>query len=329
MSLKKSLLLTSSLLASSLLLAAGAAHAEVPNVVVSIKPIHSLVASIMKGLGEPTLIVEGAASPHTYSMKPSNASALEKANIVFWVGHGLEAFLEKPLESLGSGAKIVELDDAPGLEKLKFREGGAFEAHDDGDEHEASAEGGEDHAHEEGHHHEEGEFDMHLWLDPVNARAMAAEIEKTLAAADPDNAATYKTNLDALSTRLDALDKTLTETVTPIKDKPFVVFHDAYQYFEHRYHVKVAGSITVSPEVLPGAERLSEIHAKIVELGATCVFAEPQFEPKLVNVVLEGTPAKSGTLDPEAATLEAGPDLYFQLMEGIGTSLKTCLSNGS
>ncbi|MEK1927297.1 MAG: zinc ABC transporter substrate-binding protein ZnuA [Rhizobium giardinii] len=323
------MLLTSSLLASSLLLAAGSAHAEVPNVVVSIKPIHSLVASIMQGLGEPALIVEGAASPHTYSMKPSNASALQNANIVFWVGHGLEAFLEKPLESLGSGAKIVELDDAPGLEKLKFREGGAFEAHDDGDEHAASAEGGEDHAHEEGHHHEEGEFDMHLWLDPVNAKAMAAEIEKTLAAADPDNAATYKSNLDALNMRLDALDKTLTETVAPIKDKPFIVFHDAYQYFEHRYHVKVAGSITVSPEVLPGAERLSEIHAKIVELGATCVFAEPQFEPKLVNVVLEGTPAKPGTLDPEAATLEAGPDLYFQLMQGIGTSLKTCLSNGS
>ena len=329
MSLKKSLLLTSSLLASSLLLAAGSAHAEVPNVVVSIKPIHSLVASIMQGLGEPALIVEGAASPHTYSMKPSNASALENANIIFWVGHGLEAFLEKPLESLGSGAKIVELDDAPGLEKLKFREGGAFEAHDDGDEHAASAEGGEDHAHEEGHHHEEGEFDMHLWLDPVNAKAMAAEIEKTLAAADPDNAATYKSNLDALNMRLDALDKTLTEAVAPIKDKPFIVFHDAYQYFEHRYHVKVAGSITVSPEVLPGAERLSEIHAKIVELGATCVFAEPQFEPKLVNVVLEGTPAKPGTLDPEAATLEAGPDLYFQLMQGIGTSLKACLSNAS
>jgi zinc transport system substrate-binding protein len=330
MSLKKSLLLTSSLLfAPSMLLATGTAHAEVPNVVVSIKPIHSLVASIMKGLGEPALIVEGAASPHTYSMKPSNASALQKANIVFWVGHGFEAFLEKPLESLGSGAKVIELDDAPGLEKLKFREGGAFEAHDDGDEHEAGAEGGEDHAHEEGHHDEEGEFDMHLWLDPANAKAMAAEIEKTLAAADPDNAQTYKTNLEALNTRIDALDKTLTETVAPIKDKPFIVFHDAYQYFEHRYDVKVAGSITVSPEVLPGAERLSEIHAKIVELGATCVFAEPQFEPKLVNVVLEGTPAKSGTLDPEAATLEPGPDLYFQLMEGIGTSLKTCLSNGS
>ena len=331
MSLKNSLLLTSALIfAPSMLLAAGTAHAEVPNVVVSIKPIHSLVASIMQGVGEPALIVEGAASPHTYSMKPSNAAALEKANIVFWVGHGLEAFLEKPLESLGSGAEIVELDDAPGLKKLKFREGGAFEAHDDGDEHDASAEGTEGHAHEEaGHHHDEGEFDMHLWLDPANAKAMAAQIEATLTAADPDNAAAYKANLEALGIRLDALDKQIAETVAPIKDKPFIVFHDAYQYFEHRYHVKVAGSITVSPETLPGAARLKQIHEKIVELGATCVFAEPQFEPKLVNVVLEGTPAKSGTLDPEAATLDAGPDLYFQLMEGIGTSLKTCLSSGS
>jgi len=170
---------------------------------------------------------------------------------------------------------------------------------------------------------------MHMWLDPVNAKAMAAEIEKTLAEADPDNAGAYKANLEALNKRLDDLDAKLAETVAPVKDKPFVVFHDAYQYFEHRYKVRVAGSITVSPEVLPGAERLSQIHAKIKELGATCVFAEPQFEPKLINVVIEGTPAKSGTLDPEAGTLDAGPDLYFQLMENIGTSLKTCLSSAS
>jgi len=319
------------LLASVIALSAGAAQAEGPNVVVSIKPIHSLVASIMQGVGEPALIVEGAASPHTYSMKPSNAAALQDATVVFWVGHGLEAFLEKPLESLGTGAKIVELDGAPGLEKLKFREGGAFEPHDDGDEHEAAAAETHDAAHEaaEGHHHDEGEFDMHLWLDPQNAKAMAADIEKTLAEVDPANADTYKTNLDKLNVRLDTLDKTMAETIAPIKDKPFIVFHDAYQYFEKRYGVKVAGSITVSPETMPGAERISQIHKKIQELGATCVFAEPQFEPKLVNVVLEGTSAKSGTLDPEAATLEAGPDLYFQLMESVGTSLKTCLSSNS
>ncbi|UCM21910.1 zinc ABC transporter substrate-binding protein ZnuA [Ensifer adhaerens] len=321
-----------------MLLAAPAA-ADSPNVVVSIKPIHSLVASIMQGVGEPSLIVEGAASPHTYNMKPSNASALQAAKVVFWVGPGLEAFLDKPLDALSSGAKVVELSEAPGIEKLKFREGGAFEAHDHGDEghseeghseeghKHAEGEAGHDHGHDHDHGH--GDADLHMWLDPMNAKAMAAEIEKTLTEADPANAGAYKANLDALNKRLDALDAKLTETVAPVKDKPFVVFHDAYQYFEHRYKVRVAGSITVSPEVLPGADRVSQIHAKIKELGATCVFAEPQFEPKLINVVIEGTPAKSGTLDPEAGTLEAGPDLYFQMMEGIGTSLKTCLASAS
>lgn len=336
---------TPALLFASTLLLSSPALADAPNVIVSIKPIHSLVASIMQGVGEPSLIVEGGASPHTYSMKPSNAAALQAAKVVFWVGPGLEAFLDKPLDTLGSGAKAVELSEAPGVEKLKLREGGAFEAHDDGHEgheeeghhgEEASHEGHDGHAvekeaaeHEHEHHHGEGEFDMHMWLDPMNAKAMAAEIEKTLAEIDPANAAVYKANLDKFNERIDALDKGLAETVAPIKDKPFVVFHDAYQYFENRYHVRVAGSITVSPEVLPGAERLSQIHAKIEDLGATCVFAEPQFEPKLVNVVIEGTPAKSGTLDPEGGALDAGPDLYFQLMEGIGASLKGCLSSAS
>ncbi len=326
--------------AAALFAAAGGAQAETPDVVVSVKPVHALVAAIMQGVGEPGLIVDGANSPHTYSMKPSNARKLENAGLVFWVGPGLEAFLTKPLEALSKNAAVVELSEAPGLTRLKFREGGAFEAHDHGDD-DHGEEGNEDHAHEDGgkdhdhdhaagkgheHHHDEGEFDMHLWLDPMNAKVMAAEIEKALAKADPDNAAAYAANARALNEKLDALDKELAEIVAPVKDKPFVVFHDAYQYFEHRYHVRVAGSITVSPETLPGAERIAEIHRKVGELGATCVFAEPQFEPKLVQVVLEGSSAKAGTLDPEAATLPEGPDLYFQLMRGIATSLKTCLS---
>ena len=310
------------LLLSTALFAAGtgAAKAEAPSVVVSIKPIHSLVAAIMQGVGEPDLIVEGAASPHTYSLKPSNAAALQEADVIFWVGHGLEAFLEKPLEALGGKATVVELEDAPGLEKLQFREGGPFEAHThEGEEgHEHAAEAGH-----EGHEHEE--FDMHIWLSPDNARAIAAEAAKVLSEKDPANAEAYKANLAALNDKLAALDKEVTDTIAPVKDKPFIVFHDAYQYFEHHYGVHAAGSITVSPETLPGAERLTQIRDKVKTLGATCVFAEPQFEPKLVNVVMEGTAAKSGTLDPEAATLEPGPDLYFTLMRSIATSLRDCL----
>ncbi|MDH4413317.1 MAG: zinc ABC transporter substrate-binding protein [Rhizobium sp.] len=334
-----------------------------PDVVVSIKPVHSLVASIMKGVGEPSLIVEGAASPHTYTLKPSNARALENADIVFWVGPGLEAFLEKPLEALPKNAKIVELEDVSGLTKLPFREGGAFEGHDheehgehaeagehhdehahddhapekakaDGHDHGAEEAGHADHAEAEqahddhGHeeHEEHGGTDMHLWLDPTNAKVMAAEIAKTLTEVDPANKASYDANLVAANAEIDALDAEIAAQLKPVLEKPFIVFHDAYQYFEKRYGVRVAGSVTVSPETMPGAERLSDIHAKIKELGAACVFAEPQFEPKLIAVVTEGTEAKSGVLDPEGGALEAGPALYGQLMRNLSTSLSTCLS---
>ena len=325
------------LFASAAWLGASPTLAAAPEVVVSIKPIHSLVASIMKGVGEPTLIVQGAASPHTFTMKPSNARALEGADMVFWVGPGMEAFLDKPLDALASEATVVKLEDAPDLEKLPFREGGPFEAHDHGDDdhghdhaghdddgdkddHAAAPEGHDD------HHHHHGAFDTHLWLDPMNAKAIATAIEEALVAKDPENAALYRANAAELSRKIDEMDKEIEEILAPVTKKPFVVFHDAYQYFEHRYGVTVAGSITVSPETMPGAERVKEIHQKVTELGATCVFAEPQFEPKLVSVVTEGTSAKSATLDPEAATLTEGPELYFELMRGMATSMKTCLS---
>ncbi|TAU84408.1 zinc ABC transporter substrate-binding protein [Rhizobium leguminosarum] len=315
----------------ALLFASTMRAADAPVVVTSIKPIHSLVSAIMQGVGEPELIVDGAASPHTYNLKPSNARALQEAKVIFWVGPGLEAFLEKPLQALGRDASIAELDNAPGLVKLPFREGGAFEPHDDAPEHE-SASGQHDeadaaHDADPGHDSDHGAFDTHLWLDPMNAKAMAAMITTTLVAADPANALTYQGNAKALDDRLDALDTEIKGVVAPVKGKPFIVFHDAYQYFEHRYGIRVAGSITVSPETIPGAERVSEIHRKVGELGATCVFAEPQFEPRLVNVVIEGTRARSGVLDPEAATLKAGPDLYFTLMRGIANSMKDCLSS--
>jgi zinc transport system substrate-binding protein len=307
-------------LAAPLLLSRPALAGDPPEVVVSIKPIHSLVAAIMDGVGKPELLVEGASSPHTYSLKPSNARALENAKVIFWVGPGMEAFLEKPLQALGGDATIAELDKAPGIRKLKFRESGTFEPHDDGDE------PANDKAHDASGHEE---FDTHLWLDPMNAKAMAAEITTVLVAADPANALTYEANQKTLDDRLDALDADITATIAPIKDKPFIVFHDAYQYFERRYGVHVAGSITVSPETIPGAARVSEIHDKVTALGATCVFAEPQFEPRLITVVTEGTKARSAVLDPEAATLPEGPELYFDLMHGVANSLKTCLSRDS
>lgn len=297
-------------------------------VVASIKPVHSLVSAVMEGVGEPELLVKGAASPHAYALRPSEARALEQAKVVFWVGEGMETFLAGPLETLGGNARVVELVEARNLVELDFREGGPFEAHDHGDHegHDHGDHAGHDHSHD-GHDH--GAIDMHLWLDPQNAQAFVREIEKALVEADPDNAATYRANAEVLDKKLDALIAETHAALEPVRGKGFVVFHDAYQYFENRFAVQAAGSITVSPEAIPGAQRLTEIKAKVAELGATCIFAEPQFEPRLVSVVAEGTQARSGVLDPLGAGLEDGPALYFELIRNLATSLTTCLGGAS
>ena len=323
-------------LATTILSAGGSlAQADV-KVVTSIKPVHSLVSAVMAGVGEPSLLVKGAGSPHTYALKPSQAQLLQDAELVFWMSHDLEAFLENSIESIATNAKSVPLMEAHGLTKLAFREGGAFDSHghddkdghdehghedhDDHDEHKHDEHGHEDHD-EHAHHGE----DPHVWLDPVNAKAMVHEIEEALVEADPSNAAAYEANAEALMSRLDDLVAEIDAELEPVKGRGYVVFHDAYQYFEARFGVSAVGSITVSPEVLPGAERVAELQDKVRDLGATCVFSEPQFEPKLVATVTENTNAGTGVLDPLGTSIDDGPDLYFTLIRNMAASLKGCL----
>jgi zinc transport system substrate-binding protein len=330
-------------------------------VVASIKPVHSLVAGVMQGVGEPALLVTGTGSEHSYSLRPSQARTLEQAEVVFWVGETMETFLIKPLQALAGDAEVIELWEIPGLTLLPTREGGMWEAHEHGDEH-AGADGEREHAEEheaegehaehheserteehegegehadehEGEHaeadreagHEHDETDMHIWLDPGNAKVLAAAIASVLADADPPNAAIYRANAERLRQQLDELDRSLEDRLATVADRPYVVFHDAYQYFEHRYGVKAVGAITINPTVRPSAQRLGEIHARLEELDAACVFAEPQFEPALVETVIEGTSARKGVLDPLGAALEEGPDQYFRLLTGLADSLIDCL----
>lgn len=290
-----------------------------PNVVASTKPVHALVSAVMAGVGEPGLIVKGAASPHTYSLRPSDAAALENADVVFWTGHGMELFLADALETLSTKAQTVELSESEGIELLPMREGGTFEPHSHGDE----DHGHEEHDHDHDHAHEEG--DMHFWLDPENAKLMVAEIARVLSATDPDNATAYQANATSEIAALGALETEIAATLAGVKDKPFIVFHDAYQYFEKRFGLDVAGTITVSPETMPGAARVDELRTKVKELGATCVFAEPNFEPAIVRTVVEGTEAKAGILDPEGSALPEGPGLYADLLRGIAGGLVDCL----
>ena len=324
MSLVRTAFLATALLSTSATLV----KADV-KVVASIKPVHSLVSGVMGDLGAPDLLVEGAGSPHTYSLKPSQAKKLQDADLVFWMSHDLEAFLENAIEKIATNATSVSLMESHGLLTLNFREGGAFDAHDHGDhdEHEHDEHGHDEHGHDEHGHDEHGhdETDPHVWLDPVNAKAMVHEIEEALAAADPANSAAYEANAKALMSELDGLVAEITTELEPVRGRGYVVFHDAYQYFEKRFGVSAVGSLTISPEVLPGAERVSELQAKVRSLEATCVFSEPQFQPKLVKTITENTNAGTGVLDPLGAAIDDGPDLYFTLIRNMAKSLKDCL----
>jgi zinc transport system substrate-binding protein len=294
------------------MMAPGARAGSAPNVVVSIKPVHSLVAAVMAGVGEPGLIVAGGTSPHLYTLRPSDAERLQAADLVFWIGPIFDGFLAQPLSALAGKADVVELDRAPELALLPARQGGAWDV---------DAE-----AHSHGAASSPLEQDGHLWLDPDNARAIVHIAAARLSAHDSANAARYAANAAALERRLDALDGALRERLVPMRGVPFVVFHDAYQYFERRYGLDAIGSITVDPERPPGARRLQEIRAKVKALGARCVFSEPQFEPRLIQTVIAGTRANTAVLDPEGTALRRGPDLYFTLMGGLGEGLASCLA---
>ena len=459
----KSLILPSTLIS----ILSFTAQAEI-NVVASVKPLHSLVSGVTEGVQKPDLIVKGAASPHTYSLKPSQAKQLEEADLVFWMGHELESFLEQPLEAIATKAKVVELIDSQGLKRLDMREGGAFDdhGHDDHGQGEHSEEGHDDHAGEghafewagifklsaedytwtfakvdgdyadpmmkmvflrtssggeegieeqeevaerlikqqssvrrnhdgklipdeenayqlvfdanrnvtkmrinikkegyyafftehmpfefeagehflknvsgkdieptaqepeAGHHDHHGHsgFDVHVWLDPENAKVLVQEIKEALVELDPNNAGKYEANAKNLMLKLDRLISEISVKLASSKGKGFVVFHDAYQYFEERFGMTAVGSITVSPEVVPGASRIRELKDKIVELNAHCVFSEPQFQPKIVFTVAEGTQANTGVLDPLGASIADGPELYFTLVRDMANSLQECLS---
>ena len=296
-----------------------------PKVVVTIAPIHSLVAAIAAGVCEPQLLMPSGSSPHSFALKPSQARALRQADVIVRVGSTLETFLDRPLAALGKDASVVTLDEIGGIGLLEMRAGGVWEAHgdgreDDGDHRPGGEVGGPDHTGPDHAGH-----NPHIWLDPRNAVVAVDYIAGVLARVDPANAATYRTNARGLVARLNALDMELAAATAPIRAKPYVVFHDAYAYFEDRYGLSPAGAVTVSPDRAPGARRLGELRRKIITLGAVCVFSEPQFEPRLVAPIIEGTPARSAVLDPLGATLAPGPELYFTLIRNLAAALESCL----
>jgi zinc transport system substrate-binding protein len=295
----------------------GMVSADVPQVTTDIPVTHSLVTRVMAGIGTPDLIVNRGASPHDYSLRPSNAASLEAADLVFWISNGLTPWLDDALNTLARNAKVIELMDAKGATVLPFREGATFETHSHRHKHD-----------EDGHDEDEhatANIDPHGWLDPDNGKTWLDVIATELSKIDPENTDIYFDNVSQGKTDIDAVISEIDATLATFRGTNFIVYHDAYQYFERRFDVLAAGSISMGDVSDPSPARIAEIRQTVEELDMTCVFSEPQFNPELVATVVDGTKARARVIDPLGTHLTLGADFYLNLLRNIAQTMASCL----
>ena len=334
---------------------ASPAWADAPRVIADIPPVHSLAAMVMDGVGTPDLLLPPGASPHEFSLRPSDAASLQAADLVLWVGPNLTPWLEETKSSLAPDAMSLELFSVAGTLHLPFRETPVFalskdddhdhdhdHGHDHGAEHddehgdEHSAENKDDHDHDHGeehsaghddHGHDHSEEDPHAWLDPVNAGLWLEAIADALGEIDPDNAQTYRANALDAKTKIETMTTDIDADLAAVGDISFVVYHDAYQYFENRFGLQTRGAIAIGDATDPSAARVDAVRDMVSDNNIACVFAEPQFNPSLINAVFEEADVKVGVIDPVGSLLEPGPELYPQLLSEMTQALAGCGAN--
>ena len=331
-------------LALPMILSSAALKADVPNVVADIAPVHSLVSMVTKGVGEPQLLIPQNASPHHYAMRPSEAKALQEANLVVYLGHDLTPWLEPLFETVAASAEALDLSEVDGVLQLPYREGPVFgdheghdheeESHDDHDDHEGhdhEEEGHDDHDDHEGHddhaHHDHDGSDPHMWLDPANALVWLDAIASELGHIDPENAARYRANANTAKAEISHEIHHIEDHLKSVQGQGFLVFHDAYQYFENRFGIFATGSISIGDASKPSPKRLQQLKHHFEAEGIHCVLSEPQFSSKLIDSVFGGFKPHIGVVDPIGVDLELGSGLYLELLENMALGIAQCVNH--
>ena len=338
-------------LALPIILISGVLKADAPNVVADIAPVHSLVSLVMKGVGQPQMLIPQNASPHHYAMRPSEAKALQEANLVVYLGEDLTPWLEPLFETVAASAEPLDLSEVDGVLRLSYREGpvfgeqeghdhekGGHDDHDDHEGHDHEKEGHDDHDDHEGHDHEEEGHDdhahhdhdgndPHMWLDPTNALVWLDAIASELGHIDPKNAARYRANAKMAKEEISHEIHHIEDRLKSVKGEPFLVFHDAYQYFENRFGIFAMGSIALSDASKPSAKRLQQLKHHFEEEGIHCVLSEPQYPSELIDSVFGGFEPHIGVVDPIGVDLELGFGLYLQLLENVALGIAQCVNH--
>ena len=297
--------------------------ADTKGVITTIQPINSLVSAVIGDTGKTISLIPADISPHKYKLKPSDAKKMQEANIIFFVSNHLESSVTKVFKNLPKNIKIINLLEETGIEHLAIRDNEAWErhdhhGHDDHDDHDKHSKKHDD------HDDHESKDDVHIWLSPDNAIKIVEKVNKELILLFPDNASKYSENSNKMIDKIKKLKNELAKDLAPIKGKPYVVFHDAYQYFEKTFDLNAVGSVALEGDIASSPKQISFIKDKIKKLNASCVFQEPQFDSKLVKIVVEGTNAQIGTLDPLGVNISGKENFYIQLLKNMAKSLKEC-----
>ncbi|MDC1134294.1 zinc ABC transporter substrate-binding protein [Alphaproteobacteria bacterium] len=292
---------------------------ETKGVITTIQPINALVNAVIGNTGGSTSLIPSEVSPHEFKLKPSDVKSLQNGNIIFYISSHLESSITKVFKNLPKNIKIVNLMEETGVNHLAIRDNEEWERHDHHDDHDK-------HAKKDDHHDDhDKEDDVHIWLDPDNAIKIIQKVNKELSLLFPENSQIYNKNATDIINKITELKREIKEELLSIKDKPYIVFHDAYQYFEKVFGLNAVGSIALEDDVATSPKQISYIRNKIIKSNVSCVFQEPQFDSKLVKTVVEGTDAKIGTLDPLGVDIANKKDFYLQLIRNMSKSLKECL----
>ena len=323
---------------------------ETTGVISTIKPINSLVSAVIGNTGKSITIIPSEQSPHDFKLKPSDVKVLQNGNIIFYVSNHLESSITKVFKNLPKNIKLINLMEESGVNHLAIRDNDAWErhdhhGHDDHDDHDKHGKKHDDHddhdkhgkKHDDHDDHDkhgkkhddhddhEKEDDVHIWLSPDNAIKIVQKVNKVLSLYFPENSKIYNDNTTKFIDKIRNLKMELIKELSPIKNKPYIVFHDAYQYFEKTFELNAVGSVALEGDIASSPKQISFIKDKIIKSKASCVFQEPQFDSKLVKIVVEGTNAKTGTLDPLGVNITGNKDFYLQLLTNMAKSLKECL----
>ncbi len=296
----------------------------VPNVVVSVAPIHSLMAGVMHGIGKPVLVFNSGVSPHTNSISPSAIKSLVHADLVVWVGPGYETAMNKTIAQLEENILIKALIAEENLTVHNIRQGGQWERHDHGSVEEIP-EADLDQAISDVDLEQHLYSDPHLWLSTSNGLMMIDFFQQWLSELDPVNKSKYSKNAIDMKNRVKDFQSIATGQLESVHSQPYLVYHDAYQYFEKEFDMNAVGSVSTNPQQPPGAKRIHELRQLIVDQKIKCIFREPQFESRIIEVLSEGNDIKTGKLDPLGIDIAPGDGLWFKLMTQLSNTIKDCL----